>query len=60
MGKEEKGVIINVLIERNIIINALIRNQNEGVTYGYLNGRPQQRVLTDIFAYNPHEMILHL
>ena len=60
MGKEEKGVIINVLIERNIIINALIRNQNEGVTYGFLNGRQQQRVLTDIFAYNPHEMILHL
>ena len=58
MGKEEKGVIIEVLIKRNISIYALIRNQNEGVTYGYLNGR--QRVLTDIFAYNPHEMILHL
>ena len=58
MGKEEKGVIIEVLIKRNISIYALIRNQNEGVTYGYLNGR--QRVLTDIFAYNPHEVILHL
>ena len=60
MGKEEKGVIIEVLIKRNISIDALIRNQNEGVTYGFLNGRRQQRVLTDIFAYNPHEMILHL
>ena len=58
MGKEEKGVFIEVLIKRNISIDALIRNQNEGVTYGFLNGR--RHVLTDIFAYNPHEMILHL
>ena len=47
MGKEEKGVITKVLIERNISIDALIRNRNEGVTYGYVNGRRQQRTCFD-------------
>ena len=54
MGKEEKGVIIEVLIKRNISIDALIRNQNEGVTYGYLNGCRQQRVFWQIFSHAAH------